>query len=257
MGEALYTIYNVLASTSLFANVSNFTVGCESFSAHFPLMCTIKWPLNDTQKVKHRDKKLNPAFYYKWKETMRSDFVNTFGDFFRVFEPVCRSKHYELQKRRRNDLISCRNDSKLFWSTLKSIKDNKHPNINCISDSEWFEYFKQLFCDPNNYDNWDNRSVFNDITRPVNGDILNEVITESEVRESIAHLRGNCSPGTDGICMEIFKSTSQLITPYMTGLFNNIFNTGNFPSGWRENVITPIHKKGPLKDTNNYLRTNN
>ena len=40
--------------------------------------------------------------------------------------------------------------------------------------------------------------------------------------------------------------------PILTRLFNAIFNRGELPKLWSENIICPIHKSGSLKDANNY-----
>ena len=50
----------------------------------------------------------------------------------------------------------------------------------------------------------------------------------------------------------MFKCTSHKITPFLNILFNNILQTGLFPPEWSETVITPVHKKGPKDDPNNY-----
>ena len=42
------------------------------------------------------------------------------------------------------------------------------------------------------------------------------------------------------------------MSPLLLRLFNTIFTNGVYPVSWSEGVITPIHKKGSLVDTNNY-----
>ena len=50
----------------------------------------------------------------------------------------------------------------------------------------------------------------------------------------------------------MFKHTTYVILPYIHALFNQIFATGLFPLDWSESVISPIQKKGPKCDSNNY-----
>ena len=50
----------------------------------------------------------------------------------------------------------------------------------------------------------------------------------------------------------MFKATSELVIPYLTLLFNNIYLTGEFPDGWSESRITPVHKRGAKNNSNNY-----
>ena len=69
---------------------------------------------------------------------------------------------------------------------------------------------------------------------------------------SIGLLHKNKAPGPDGLCVEKFKATRELIIPYLTLLFNNIYLTGEFPDGWSESIITPVHKRGAKNNPNNY-----
>jgi len=81
---------------------------------------------------------------------------------------------------------------------------------------------------------------------------LNNPILEEEIRMSILSLKSNKSPGPDGVCIEIYKSTLDIILPFLLSLFNEILDTGNFPLQWSESIITPIHKKGDKSDPRNY-----
>ena len=96
-----------------------------------------------------------------------------------------------------------------------------------VSSDQWFTYFKQLFSDENGngINNERDEMIFDNLRREINSDCLNERITENEVNSSIKSLKGNCSPGIDGISIEMFKSTVNIILPYLTNLFNNIFLT--------------------------------
>ena len=69
---------------------------------------------------------------------------------------------------------------------------------------------------------------------------------------NINHLRANRSPGTDGVCLEMYKHTIYIILPFLNALFNEIFQNGDFPEQWSQSIITPIHKKGSKSDPNNY-----
>ena len=47
-------------------------------------------------------------------------------------------------------------------------------------------------------------------------------------------------------------ATNELVIPYLTLLFNNIYLTGEFPDDWSESRITPVHKRGAKNNSNNY-----
>ena len=40
----------------------------------------------------------------------------------------------------------------------------------------------------------------------------------------------------------MFRSITDIILPFLKELFNEIFNTGDFPDEWGKSIITPVHK---------------
>ena len=65
-------------------------------------------------------------------------------------------------------------------------------------------------------------------------------------------MKNNRSPGPDGIVIEMYKKTLHLTLPYLHKLFNEVFNSGHFPSEWANSIIYPVHKKGSVNYPNNY-----
>ena len=64
----------------------------------------------------------------------------------------------------------------------------------------------------------------------------------------------NCkSAGTDSIINEVLKAIAEEILPALNKLFNLIYNSGQYPSNWRQALIVPIFKKkGDHDDPNCY-----
>ena len=81
---------------------------------------------------------------------------------------------------------------------------------------------------------------------------LNLPITSQEVQESISKIRINKAPGLDKITNEMLKHTHTDIVPFLTKLFQHIFENKLFPTEWTKSVIVPIHKKGDLNNCSNY-----
>ena len=50
----------------------------------------------------------------------------------------------------------------------------------------------------------------------------------------------------------MLKAAANVLSPYITNIFNIIYNTGNFPQEWSQAMISTIHKKGNLKNPDNY-----
>ena len=75
-------------------------------------------------------------------------------------------------------------------------------------------------------------------------DVLNILLTELETLVAIDQLKGNRSAGADGIPAEVFENLRHLLVPTLTTLFNYCLEKGEYPEGWSEGVIMPIHKGG-------------
>ena len=80
-------------------------------------------------------------------------------------------------------------------------------------------------------------------------DILDCHFTDEELKKVIYSLKSNKSPGTDGL---IAKCSYDILSPILLKMFNTIFYSGSYPTSWSECLITPIHKKDSLEDTNNF-----
>lgn len=61
---------------------------------------------------------------------------------------MCSAKKRSLEKRRRDELVQCRNDANTFWQKLKTFKStvsNCHSHNNAyISSDTWVAYFHGL-----------------------------------------------------------------------------------------------------------------
>ena len=121
----------------------------------------------------------------------------------------------------------------MFWKEIKSITffENKS---NIIETNQFFEFFKSIFqkqtdlppiCLERNKKPYfrfdlDDESFLD----------LNSSITEKEVQDSILSMKNEKSPGSDGILNEMLKPTASEITPFLTALFQFLFNESIFPS---------------------------
>lgn len=58
--------------------------------------------------------------------------------------------------------------------------------------------------------------------------------------------------GLDKIPNRIICECSDLISPYITLIFNLSLSTGVFPDNWKSAKVTPIFKQGDKRNMNNY-----
>lgn len=76
-----------------------------------------------------------------------------------------------------------------------------------------------------------------------NGDSqLETEITEKEIVDSVRSLRGSWAAITDGVSMEMFKSSTDITIPYLKQFSIFVFDTGQYPAEW----------KGDRSNPNNY-----
>ena len=72
---------------------------------------------------------------------------------------------------------------------------------------------------------------------------LDREISEFEVREAIRKMKCGKAPGLDEISVEFLKTAESIVTPFLTKLFNRLFETGYFPEEWSPSVIVPLFKR--------------
>ena len=179
------------------------------------------------------------------KSNITSD-LRQYKDARNLFKHTCRLKKQQYQKSCRKKLMEASNDPKKFWKTVKVSQTPSNPNI---TDTQWHNHFKSLLFSQNQVLNQENAE---NINFDNSADILNEVISLSEVTASINSLKTGKSAGPDLLSAEFFKNTCSEIAPILKDLFNYILDTGDSPQSFGETVLCPIHKSGSTQDPNNF-----
>lgn len=81
---------------------------------------------------------------------------------------------------------------------------------------------------------------------------LDYPFTFNEIKQGIGKLKNKKSAGNDLILNEFIKTSSDILLPVLTKVFNIILNNGKMPESWNLSVITSLYKSGDPNDTNNY-----
>src|SRR5277367_5522719 len=85
----------------------------------------------------------------------------------------------------------------------------------------------------------------------VTDDPIPEVLSW-EVQYAIKQMKNNKAPGDDGIVIDIIKEGGQELYHHIAKLFTNCLSKHKTPEAWDNAIIILLHKKGDIKDINNY-----
>ena len=86
----------------------------------------------------------------------------------------------------------------------------------------------------------------------VDSDVLNQPISEAEVRAAVSKLKTGKACGLDNILAEMSKLGGCKISMFLVTYFSNLFDKGIYPRGWANATIVPIHKKRNIDLPDNY-----
>ena len=244
------SVNNVIAQFSS----SLFNVAYQHFGKSFS-------PANAAQSQYNCKLKSNPWFDNTCKEAKQNfnrakhEYSRCHSDINRINLTHCRSKlnkakrrakaihKFEEGKRIKNLATS---NTKQFWKEVKKFNKRKSKSAEKLTVDDFFTHFSNVF---ETKETNDTRTHYD---TNIHNDLLDCPFSLDELKSVISSLKSGKSPGLDGLSTEIFKCSFEILAPVLIKLFNIIFLTGQYPVQWSEGVITPIHKKDSLEETNNY-----
>lgn len=149
-------------------------------------------------------------------------------------------------------LISSINDSKAFWSKLKTLTSKRNSSDTCtISKADWLTHFENLFASEGDEDSNDNIEI-DEPDDEIENLIFNSEITDDKLMFAVKSLNAGKAPGPDELIPEMFISNVEIILPVLNKLFNRLFFEGTFPDLWSKSIMIPLHKKGDMNSANKY-----
>lgn len=98
--------------------------------------------------------------------------------------------------------------------------------------------------------NYHNEQFFNFHTGYDVDNILNNHITQEEIKSSVKDLC-RVMPQQDGIKAEMIQICSTILIPHLSVMYNNMCSTGNFPYEWLKLLFYHYTKKGSFDYVNN------
>jgi hypothetical protein len=158
---------------------------------------------------------------------------------------------------------------KTLWSVYKrlmsnsntscgknSIKEIDHNNINYKDETDIANILNEFFV---NVTDGLNIPTTNSQTSHIQNSPKN-IYTKfslsptdtNEIASIINELKGSAATGYDGVSSKFVKKFSNKLSPVLSKLINQSFQTGTFPDSLKKAVITPIFKSGSKTNPTNY-----
>ena len=128
-----------------------------------------------------------------------------------------------------------------------SNKSSEYQTLPSLNDLD--KHYKNLLQKDCNLTKQDFPEPLN--TKPI--DSLNQNITIQEIKESINYLKTKKTPGLDNIRNEMIKCSDRNMIEHPQTLFNDIMESGYYPTSWNQGLICSIYKSGKKDDPNNYM----
>ena len=228
-----------------------------------------KWK-GKTRKPRFHNKKFFDQEYKEAKRLMRKynsllskhpfnkEFNTQYFYYLKKYKRTLRKKKHDYENKLISQLESIANhDPEKYWQFVDTLKESVKKNVNpSISDDEWNNHFSNLL----NRKHESRSDYVNKINTKMKKlaeiKCFNELdysISNKEILHCIKLLKNCKSAGTDSIINEVLKAIAEEILPALNKLFNLIYNSGQYPSNWRQALIVPIFKKkGDQDDPNCY-----
>jgi exonuclease III len=208
-----------------------------------------KWFDIDCKAAKNTYKNALHQFNRTHNEENRIELCRCKKRYKKIIKRKCRFYKFKLTKDFEN-LKKCK--PREFW---RYFKNKQSKSANNIPLNEFKTYFEDMYTDVSTNIHT-NASIFNDSydydnDRPVYSE-LDDQISYTEVRNAIKRLNKHKAAGEDQLLNEYFIEACDILSGYITVLFNKILNTGHFPVAWTKGIIIPLYKKGDKDDVTNY-----
>lgn len=158
-----------------------------------------------------------------------------------------KTKYFASEKDRLSNLS--KKNPKEFWKFINRHKTSQEQNNSNISIDEFAKYFASMAENNGQFQEYHDLNIDNGT---INIDELDCNFTSEEISKTIKTLKRNKSCGIDNISADFFIDANDFISPYLTTIFNKIYETRTYPEAWRKGIIVPIFKKGERNNPRNY-----
>ena len=175
------------------------------------------------------------------------------------YKKLLKSKHKAFINNMFNELDQLHNSNpRGYMNVVKSLRDGSFDkkmsdDSSFVSPGGWQQHFADLLGPPVT----PTQSDLDMITYTLdNSDRLkselDNPITRSEVIEQITSLDNNKAVCFDRVSNEILKAGKLVFATPLLKLFNPILSSTLYPTTWKLDILSPLHKSGEKSDPNNF-----
>ena len=145
-----------------------------------------------------------------------------------------------------------------YMDLVRSLRDGSFDkkvsdSTSQVSPVKWRQHFQSLLGTPVQQTPAEAELVeFVELHRAGARSDLDQPFSRSELLAAISRLKNNKAISFDLISNEMLKASKLVVADQLLLLFNSILESAVYPSEWRKNILTPLHKSGSLSDPGNF-----
>ena len=149
-------------------------------------------------------------------------------------------------------------DPKQYMNLVNSLRsgtfDKKNnSDIEAIPPDEWFDHFSSLLgsrveksqCDE------EMEKFFDENVDKISSE-LDHPFTKKEFLFSVKNLKNNKATSFDCISNEMLKAGVETLHSVILPIFNTTLKFNIYPTQWKKDILSPLHKSDDKTDTNNF-----
>ena len=149
-------------------------------------------------------------------------------------------------------------DPKQYMNLVNSLRSGKfdkknNSDIEAIPPDEWFDHFSSLLgsrveksqCDE------EMEKFFDENVDKISSE-LDHPFTKKEFLSSVKKLKNNKATSFDCISNEMLKAGVETLHSVILPIFNTALKFNIYPTQWKKDILSPLHKSDDKTDTNNF-----
>ena len=175
------------------------------------------------------------------------------------YKKLVKSKHKMFVNNLFKDLDNLHNvNPKGYMNLVKSLRDGSFDrkaanDTGFIDPQTWRDHFSSLL-GPQIDHNQDQQKLIDYVENNCDKyeSELGRPFVLPELLKGISTLANNKATSFDRVSNEVLKTAKLVIARPTLQLFNSILSSGIYPSQWKRDILSPIHKSGEKNDPNNF-----